>query len=300
MKKVFKIASLLVSLLGLSIGVISLYNEFKTKELTLYKVSQDIYASDRYNFFDYSDSLKNNEYLTVMPSKIRLQISSFYPESASISEWIIENTGGLPIKGENGLNPIKIKLPLENKIYLAWMEGSYLGEDQVELDIDTITNTVLIKDFLLNKNDQLWITIAHEFTRAKKENLNPHFLYKDDGITGLRDGEDWDPLNLNKYINLGVFLYGSQIYVFFFFSILLFSIGSFRIIAFKFSNKRKLFELIFVFYLSVSLGTIITGLIFNLPIGIEISTLVTTMTIIYYLRLYFFIKKQEILIYNKS
>jgi len=49
MKKVFKIASLLVSFLGVGVGIISFYNEFKTKELTLYKISQDIYLSGHNN-----------------------------------------------------------------------------------------------------------------------------------------------------------------------------------------------------------------------------------------------------------
>ncbi|WP_425639386.1 hypothetical protein ACPUEN_06990 [Algoriphagus yeomjeoni] len=290
MKKLFSVLSLIIAGITAIIMFFSFYLEYDNKELTLFKDSHDIYLSDEYDFFDYNDSLEYDEFLTIMPSKISINVDSIKSRNISISKWIIENSGSSVIQNDSLSPPIKIQLPKENKIYLAWLEGSYIDEDKRELEIDTTLNTVLIREFLLNNNDQLWITIVNEFTSAKKNNLNPIFSYKDEGITGFKYAEDWDPLNINNYVNLYVGFYGFQIYVFFIVGIVIFSIGSFKIIVFKLSNKRKLIELIINFYLSISLASIITSLIFNLPIGIEISFLISVLIIVYYIRLYLFIK----------
>jgi hypothetical protein len=290
MKKIFEIASLIISILTFIILALSYFKELDSKELTLIKDYQDIYISDIEDYLRFYDSLGENEYLNLMPSQIKLEIPPYQPNKISISEWIIKNTGYTPIKNDKKTNFIKIELPLESKIYSVLLEGSYLSEDPKELPIDTLDNSVTIEEFLLNKGDELWITIIHEFHNAKPYNLNPLFTYKGEGITGFKSPSEWDPFDLNKYLYVYINLNGIQILVFFVFSVILFVVGSFRVIVFKFSNRRKLFELIFVFIISICLGEILTYLLFGKALSLEIASILSVFGIIYFLRLYLFLK----------
>lgn len=290
MKKIFSTASLFISGMGIIIMYFTYYNEIDNKELTIRKDYQDIYLSDLEDYVKFYDSLGDNEYLTLMPSKIKIQIPSVESKNVSISEFTIKNTGSSIINNDKNSSPIEIQLPKESKIYLAWIEDSYLDEKPREIELDTLTNTAYIREFLLNSGDELWITIVSEFSSAKFNHLNPYFTYKNEGITGFKDGDSWDPLNLNKYIEVHSSLYGLQIVIFFIISLLLFIVGSFRVIVFNFSNKRKLIELIFVFIISICLGEISTYLIFNREISLELSSIITIISIFYYVRLYLFIE----------
>ncbi|MFC5624277.1 hypothetical protein [Algoriphagus winogradskyi] len=290
MKKLFGIASLIISILTFIILVLSYFKELDSKELTLSKDYQDIYISDIEDYIRFYDSLGENEYLNLMPSQIKLEIPPYSPNKISISEWVIKNTGHIPIKNDKKSNLIKIQLPLESKIYSVLLEGSYLSEDPKELQVDTLDNSVTIDEFLLNKGDELWITIIHEFPNAKPYNLNPLFIYKGEGITGFKSSDEWDPFNLNKYIYVYTSLNGIQILIFFVLSVIFFIVGSFRVIVFKFSNRRKLLELIFVFIISICLGEILTYLLFGKTLSLEIASILSVFGIIYYLRLYLFLK----------
>lgn len=290
MKKLFGNASLVISILTFIIMTLSYYKELDSKELTLIKDYQDIYISDIEDYIRFYDSLGENEYLNLMPKQIKLEIPPYKPNKISISEWIIKNTGHISINNNKKNNSIKIELPLESKIYSVLLEGSYLSEDPKELQIDTINNSVIIDEFLLNIDDELWITIIHEFPNVKSYNLNPLFTFKGEGITGFKTPDEWDPFNLNKYIYVYTNLNGIQIIIFFILSTLLFIVGSFRVIVFKFSNRRKLFELIFVFIISICLGEILTYLLFGKILSLEIAFVLSVFGIIYYLRLYLFLK----------
>lgn len=290
MKGLFGNASLIISLLTLIIMILSYFKELDSKELTLIKDYQDIYLSNIEDYARFIDSIGEKEYLNLIPSKIRMEIPPHKPKNISISEWTIKNTGFSTIKDDSLSSFIKIELPLESKIYSVLIEDSYLMEEPKELKVDTLNNSVIIDDFLLNKDDELWITIIHEFANAQYSSLNPLFSYKGEGITGFKSFEEWDPFNLNKYIEIYMSLSGIQILIFFIISIFLFAVGSFRVIVFKFSNRRKLYELIFVFTISICLGEIMTYLIFQKSISLEIASILSIIGIFYYARLYLFLK----------